>query len=85
MNSLPLPEIHHSTTLAELAFPNLAGKAHAMIIAAHCPNDSKGKIGLESVRTATMLDDMKAVQVGDVNATRDVHVMERILHGRATY
>ena len=33
--------------LAELAFPNLAGKARAMMSAAHCPEDAKGKIALD--------------------------------------
>jgi hypothetical protein len=60
--------------LAELAFPNLAGKARAMMSAAHCPEDAKGKIALECIRTATMLDGLKVVQLGDVIATRDQHV-----------
>jgi hypothetical protein len=46
----------------------------AMMSAAHCRDDSKGKIALECIRTATMLDGLKVVQVGDVTATRDVHV-----------
>jgi hypothetical protein len=33
--------------LAELAFPNLAGKSCAMMSAAHCLDDLKGKIALE--------------------------------------
>jgi hypothetical protein len=60
--------------LAELAFLNLTGKARAMMSAAHCPDDSKGKIALECIRTATMLDGLKVVQVGDVTATCDIHV-----------
>jgi hypothetical protein len=42
--------------LAELAFLSLAGKARAMMSAAHCPDDAKGKNALECIRTATMLD-----------------------------
>jgi hypothetical protein len=60
--------------LAELAFPNLAGKARAMMSAAHCSDDAKGKIALECIRTATMLDGLKVVQLRDVIATRDAHV-----------
>ena len=60
--------------LAGLAFPNLEGKAREMMSTAHCPDDLKGKIALECIRTATMLDGLKVVQVGDVTASRDVHV-----------
>ena len=45
-----------------------------MMSAAHCPEDVKGKIALECIRTATMLDGLKEVQLGDVIATRDQHV-----------
>jgi hypothetical protein len=30
--------------LAELAFPNLAGKARAMMSAAHCPEDARARL-----------------------------------------
>ena len=36
--------------LAELSFPNLAGKARAMMSAVHCPDDAKGRIALNCIR-----------------------------------
>ena len=42
--------------------------------ACHCPDSVRPKIALESIRMATMLDGLKVVQVGDVVATRDMHV-----------
>jgi hypothetical protein len=46
----------------------------AMMIPAHFPENTKGNIALECIRTATMLDGLKVVQVGDVTATRVIHV-----------
>ncbi len=42
--------------LAELAFPYLADKSRAMMGAAHVPDDSRGKVALETLTCAAMLD-----------------------------
>ena len=42
--------------LAELAFPYLAGRSRAMMGAAHVPDDARGKVALEALNCATMLD-----------------------------
>ena len=42
--------------LAELAFPYLAGRSRAMMGAAHVPDESRGKVALEALNCATMLD-----------------------------
>ena len=42
-------------SLAEYAFPYLAGKAHAMIGGAMVPDDLKSKVALEAISCATHL------------------------------
>ena len=49
--------------LAELAFPYLAGRARAMMGAAHMPDDSRGKISLEVLKCATMPNGLGLVAV----------------------
>ncbi len=63
--------------LAELAFPYLTGKSRAMMGAAHVPDKSRGKVALEALNCATMLDGLRIVKVGDRTATRDEHVYNK--------
>ena len=60
--------------LAELAFPYLAGRARAMMGAAHMPGDSRGKVSLEVLKCATMLDGLRIVEVDGKQMTRDEHI-----------
>ena len=61
-------------SLAELAFPYLAGKACAMMGAARVPEDIKSKVALEAIACATKLDGLAVVDVKGKLATRDVHM-----------
>ena len=60
--------------LAELSFPNLAGKARAMMGAAYVPDDSRGKVAIEAIKCACMLDGLAVITLGDKTATRDIHM-----------
>jgi len=62
--------------LAELAFPYLAGKARAMMGAAHVPDDVRGKLAIEAIKCATQLDGLRVIKVGDKTGTRDFHVFK---------
>jgi hypothetical protein len=61
-------------SLAELAFPYLAGKARAMMGAAMVPEDVKSKVALEAIACATQLDGLVVVDVKGKMATRDAHM-----------
>ena len=50
-------------SLAELAFPYLAGKAHAMIGGAMVPEDLKSKVTLKAISCATQLDGLVMVKI----------------------
>ena len=60
--------------LAELASPYLAGRARAMMGAAHMPDESRGKVSLEVLKSATMLDGLRLVTVDSKQKTRDKHI-----------
>ena len=60
--------------LTELAFLYLAGRARAMMGAAHMSDDSRGKISLELLKCATMLDGLGLVAVDGKRKTRDKHI-----------
>ena len=61
-------------SLAELAFPYLAGKARAMMGAARVPGDIKSKVALEAIACATQLDGLVVVDVKGKPTTRDAHM-----------
>lgn len=61
-------------SLAEVAFPFLAGRARAMMGAANVPDDSRGKLSLCSIRLATQLDGLKVIELNGEKKTRDEHV-----------
>jgi hypothetical protein len=61
-------------SLAELAFPYLAGKARAMMGGAMVPEDIKSKVALEAISCATQLDGLVVVEVKGKLATRDMHL-----------
>ena len=61
-------------SLAELAFPYLAGKARAMMGGAMVPDDLKSKVALEAISCATQLDGLVVVEVKGKIATRDKHM-----------
>ena len=61
-------------SLAELAFPYLAGKARAMMGGAMVPDDLKSKVALEAISCATQLDGLVVVEVKGKIATRDMHM-----------
>ena len=50
---------------AELAFPYLAGKARAMMGAAHIPDDIRGKVGSEAIKCATQRNGLRVIKVQD--------------------
>lgn len=60
--------------LAELAFPYLAGRARAMMSAAHIPPDVRGKVAIEAIKLATQLDGLILVKLNGKLASRDEHV-----------
>ena len=61
-------------SLAELAFPYLAGKAQAMMGAARVPEDIKSKVALEAIACTTQLDGLVVVDVKGKLATGDVYM-----------
>jgi hypothetical protein len=67
-------ETPQHNSLAELAFPYLAGKARAMMGAARVPEDTKSKVALEAIVCAMPLDGLVVVDVKGQMATRDVHM-----------
>ena len=62
--------------LAELSFPYLAGKARAMMGAAHVPHDVCGKLAIKAIKCATQLDGLRVIKVGDKTGTQDFHVFK---------
>jgi hypothetical protein len=61
-------------SLAELAFPYLAGKARAMMGGAMVPEDIKSKVALDAISCATQLDGLVVVKIKGKLATSDVHL-----------
>eukprot|EP01082_Thalassiosira_pseudonana_P000277 g29.t1 g29 contig1:64548-67487(+) len=61
---------------AETSFPYLAGCSRAMMGAAYIPGGVRGKVVIEALQCATMLDGLVAVTVNGVTATRDEHVFK---------
>ena len=59
-------------SLAELAFPYLAGKAHVMMGGALVPDKLHAKVALEKIACATQLDSLTVVTVNGKEAMRDV-------------
>ena len=55
--------------LAELSFPYIAGKARAMMGAAHVPDDVRGKLAIEAIKCATQLDGLRVITVGGKTVT----------------
>ena len=61
-------------SLAELAFPYLAGKVHAMMGGTLVPDKLHAKVALEAIACATQLDGLTVVTVNGKEAMRDVHM-----------
>ena len=61
-------------SLAELAFPYLAEKAHAMIGGAKVPDGVCYKVALEAIACTTLLDGLVMVENGGKSVTYDVHM-----------
>jgi hypothetical protein len=61
-------------SLAELAFPCLAGKARAMMGGTMVPEDLKSKVALEAISCATQLDGLVVVEIKGKLATRDMQL-----------
>ena len=59
---------------AELAFPYLGGIARAMMSAANVPEDVRGKVVLEALTCACMLDGLVVVKANEKIQSRDEHV-----------
>ena len=59
---------------AELAFPYLAGIARAMMSGANVPEDVRGKVVLEALTCACMLDGLVIVKANEKIQSRDEHV-----------
>ncbi len=61
-------EIHH----------NIMGwnmeRARAVMGAAYVPDDKRGKVVIEAIKCATMLDGLTMVKLGDKDAPSDMHV-----------
>ncbi len=45
--------------------------------AAHVPDDAQGKVALEALNCATMLNGLQLVKIGDKTATRDKHIYDK--------
>jgi hypothetical protein len=59
--------------LAELAFAIIANRGRAMMHRANVPLKIRYKVWKEAFKTATLLDDLTAITLDDVTATRYVH------------
>jgi len=66
-------------SLVETSFPYIAGKARAMIGAAHVPTDVHGKVAIKAIKCVTQLDGLVVVKLGNKTGTRDEHVFEAYL------
>ncbi len=64
-------------SLAELSFPYIAGKARAMMSAAHVPDAIQGKVSVKAIKCAVQLDGLRVVSVNGAAKTRDKHVYGR--------
>ena len=67
-------ETPQHNSLAKLAFQYLAGKARAMMNAAHIPDGFRGKLAVEVIKLATQLDGLRTVTLNDKKETREMHV-----------
>jgi len=67
-------ETPQHNSLAELAFPYLAGMARAVMNAANIPDDEKGKVVIQALMHVTQLDGLKVVEIDGKTATRNEHV-----------
>ena len=61
-------------SLAEVSFPYLAGKARAMMSAAHVPDTVRGHVAVEAIKCAVQLDGLRVVSLKGTAKTRDEHV-----------
>lgn len=61
-------------SLAELAFPKLAGQAQTVLGGNLVPDDNCAKVGLESVACATQLDCLVVVEVNYKLATCNMYM-----------
>ena len=60
--------------LAELAFPYIAGIASVMMAAANVPGDVRGKVVLEALTCACMIDGLVVVKSDEKVQSRAKHV-----------
>ena len=60
-------------SLAELAFPYIAGTAHTMMGGTLVPNDLQAKVALEAIACATQSDGLIMIDINDKAATQDMH------------
>ena len=60
--------------MAELSFPYLTGRARAMMSWANIPVDNRGKVAIEAIKTATVLDGLAIIKYKGKSDTRYVHV-----------
>ncbi len=58
-------------SLAELGFPNMSGKARALMGSANVPLDMRGKVAIEAIKCAVQLDGLQVIKLGSKVGTRD--------------
>ena len=61
-------------SLAELAFPYLAGMAHAMMGGAMLWDKMCGKVALKAIACATQLDGLVLIELNDKLTMHDMHM-----------
>ena len=59
---------------AETSFPTIAGRSRAMINAARVPDSARGKVAIQAITAAVLLDGLNVVTINGKSATRDEHV-----------
>lgn len=67
------PNTPQQNSRAETSFTGLSGRARAMMNAANIPNGTRGKVGIEALKTAVQLDGLVPVTINGRTATRDEH------------
>ncbi len=67
-------DIPQHNSLAELAFPYLAGKVHAMMGGALMPEELHVKVTLEAIACTTQWDGLTVVNVNGTEATHDINM-----------
>eukprot|EP00985_Skeletonema_marinoi_P020006 scaffold11691_cov76-Skeletonema_marinoi.AAC.1 len=61
-------------SLAEVAFPYLAGLGRAMLDTANVPEEERGRLVTQAIQLAVQLDGLRIIEINGKVATRDEHM-----------